>query len=273
LLKVQWPEKVCSLRATKVRLFVEADLLAEGEVVLSHTQAHYLTRVMRLAAGEGVRLFNGRDGEWQARIEAVGRGGCVLRIGACLREQLAEPGPWLGFAPLKKDAQDILMAQATELGVEKLIPVHTRFTSVARVNRARLQAQVIEASEQCGRLTIPEVAAPCFLQNLLAEWPASRLLLFADERGFGRPIADAANGQPLATCSEPPGLLIGPEGGFTDDEVREILAHPRVAAVGLGPRILRAETAAVAALACWQALRGDWRRIDYPGSHDVRTEY
>lgn len=261
-----------SLRTTRVRLFVEADLQPGGEVVLSRMQTHYLTRVMRLVVREGVRLFNGRDGEWQAQIQAVGRGGCVLRIGGCLRAQLAEPGPWLGFAPLKKDAQDTLIAQATELGVEKMIPVHTRFTSVGRVNRPRLLAQAIESSEQCGRLNVPEVAAPCFLQNLLSEWPASRPLLFADERGFGRPIAEAANGQPLDACSEPPGLLIGPEGGFADEEVREILAHPCVAAVALGPRILRAETAAVAALACWQALRGDWRRIDHPGSHDVRTE-
>lgn len=260
------------MRTTRIRLFVETDLPAAGEVVLSPTQAHYLTRVMRLSVGEGVRLFNGRDGEWQARLQAVGRRGCVLRIGGCVRAQLAEPGPWLCFAPLKKDAQDILISQSTELGAEKLIPVRTRFTSVGRINRPRLLAQVIEASEQCGRLNVPEVAEPCLLQNLLSEWPAQRLLLFADERGFGVPIADAANGRPVGACTEPPGLLIGPEGGFADEEVRQILAHPSVTAVALGPRILRAETAAVAALACWQALRGDWSRIDHHGSQDVRTE-
>ena len=261
------------MRSRKVRLFVEAELAANGEVALSQRQAHYLTRVMRLSVGEAARLFNGRDGEWLARVEAVGRGGCILRITTLRREQRAEPGPWLAFAPLKKDAQDVLVAQATELGVERLLPVVTRFTGVERVNHERLRTQVIEASEQCDRLNVPEVAEPCSLPALLAGWPNTRQLLFADERGFGRPIAQAVGTSGVTACSVPPGLLIGPEGGFAAEEVREIIANSSVSAIDLGPRILRAGTAAVAALACWQALCGDWRRAHHPGSDDVGTEY
>lgn len=239
----------------KVRLFVPEPLQSDEEITLSGKQAHYLTHVMRLDVGSVLRLFNGRDGEWQGRLVAAGRGGCLVRIQDRLRQQQPEPGPWLVFGALKKDAQDTLVAQATALGVERLLPVITSFTSVSRVNVERLRVQGIEAAEQCGRLSVPDIGAIRPLAPVLAEWPAERALLFANERGTGTPIVDAL--QRLGHCAA--GLLIGPEGGFTDDEVRLILAHPCAAGVDLGPRILRAETAAVAALACWQALCGDWR--------------
>ena len=243
------------MRGEKVRLFVDAALAADIEVALSGKPAHYLMHVMRLGAGDALRLFNGRDGEWRARLVAGGRAGCRLRLDARLREQHPEPGPWLAFAPLKKDAQDTLIAQATELGAERLLPVLTRFTGVERLNLERLRAQAIEAAEQCGRLTVPAIAEPCPLPALLAQWPPARPLLFADERGSGRPVADVVS----ASRGLSPGLLIGPEGGFSAEEGRDLIARPFVVAVDLGPRILRAGTAAVAALACWQALCGDWR--------------
>lgn len=239
----------------KVRLFVDAALAADVEIAVSDKPSHYLLHVMRLGAGDALRLFNGRDGEWRARLVTGGRAGCRLRLDARLREQRPEPGPWLAFAPLKKDAQDTLIAQATELGVERLLPVLTRFTGVERVNTERLRAQAIEAAEQCGRLTVPSIADPCALPALLAQWPPARPLLFADERGSGRPVADVVS----AGRGSPSGVLIGPEGGFSAEEGRALIAHPFVTAIDLGPRILRAGTAAVAALACWQALCGDWR--------------
>lgn len=243
------------MRGEKVRLFVETALAADVEVAVHGKPAHYLLHVMRLGAGDALRLFNGRDGEWRARLVTGGRASCRLCLGARLREQRPEPGPWLAFAPLKKDAQDTLIAQATELGVERLLPVLTRFTGVERVNTERLRAQAIEAAEQCGRLTVPSIADPCTLPALLAQWSPARPLLFADERGGGRPVATAVRPGP----GPAPGLLIGPEGGFSEEEGCDLVARPFVTAVDLGPRILRAGTAAVAALACWQALCGDWR--------------
>jgi 16S rRNA (uracil1498-N3)-methyltransferase len=256
------------LRGTKVRLFVEERLTEDGDVSLTGKPAHYLTHVMRLGAGDSLRLFNGRDGEWRARLEQVSRGGCSLRLETPLRPQQPEPGPWLVFAPLKKDAQDTLIAQATQLGAERLLPVITRFTSAERVNRERLRSQAIEAAEQCGRLSIPAIDKDLTLAALLASWPPDRALLFADERGSGIPIAAA-----LRTLGRPPpGFLVGPEGGFAEEERDAIVDHPAATAADLGPRILRAETAAAAALACWQALCGDWRPIQSSGSENVRTE-
>lgn len=244
----------------KVRLFVQNELAAGTEAVIDGDRAHYVGRVMRLGAGDPLRVFDGRSGEWLACVVASGRGEVRLRIEMQLRPQLAEPGPSVLFAPLKKDAQDFLVEKATELGAECLLPVATRFTSVARVNLERLRAQSIEAAEQTGRLTIPQVEPLQSLEAALAAWSPSRPLLFLDERGAGAPIAEAAaamaaEGQALP----PPGLLVGPEGGFAAEEATAIAQMPFVVPVSLGPRILRAETAVIAALACWQALAGDWR--------------
>jgi len=238
----------------KVRLFVPDSLTADADLAVSGKPAHYLLHVMRLSVGDAVRVFNGRHGEWKASLAGRGRSDCHLRVEAPWREQRAEPGPWLAFAPLKKDAQDLLIAQATELGVERLLPVLTRFTAAERINLERLRAQAIEAAEQSERLTVPAIAEPRPLPALLAAWPLERQLLFADERG-GLPFAEA-----VRCISPPPGLLVGPEGGFSVEERTDLAVRPFVTAVGLGPRILRAGTAAVAALACWQALCGDWHK-------------
>lgn len=239
----------------KVRLFTPDALTAGADLVVSGKAAHYLVHVMRLAEGDDLRVFNGRDGEWRAILTERRRGDCRLRVDERLREQGSEPGPWLAFAPLKKDAQDLLIAQATELGVERLLPVLTRFTSVDRINLERLRAHAIEAAEQSRRLTVPVIDEPCPLAALLGRWPPERPLLFANESGGSLALADAVRGG-----SPPPGLLVGPEGGFSAEERADLVARPFVTAIGLGPRILRAGTAAVAALACWQALCGDWRQ-------------
>jgi 16S rRNA (uracil1498-N3)-methyltransferase len=253
-------------RAT-IRLFVDQDLEQGREIAVGDDQAHYLTRVMRLQPGDSLRLFNGRDGEWLARIGAVGRSGCALLLEAFLRGQRAEPGPVLAFAPIKKNRMHYLVEKATELGVERLLPVVTRNTVADRVNLDRMRAQAIEAAEQCGRLTIPEVDAAKPLDRLVSEWQTHRPLLFTDERGCGRPIADAvadcvarSDGSPLL-----PGILVGPEGGFAENEADALRALAFVTPVSLGPRILRAETAALAALACWQAFAGDWRPSNRSG--------
>ena len=247
--------------ATNVRLFVDQPLRQGREIAVGGGQANYLTRVMRLQSGDAVRLFNGRDGEWLARISAIGRGWCELLVSALLRAQHTEPGPALAFAPLKKEPMHVLVEKATELGAERLLPVVTRNTAAERVNLDRMRAHAVEAAEQCGRLTIPEIPEPTGLDALLDHWPERCPLLFMDERGSGQPIADA-----IAMCAgwspglpSPPGILVGPEGGFAVEEADALSALGFVVPVSLGPRILRAETAALAALACWQAFAGDWR--------------
>ncbi len=238
----------------KIRLFVDAGL-AEGAVVgLGHTQAHYLTGVMRLRAGDVVALFNGRDGEWSARIEGAGRGWCSLAVETRLRVQAAEPDLWLLFAPVKRARIDFVAQKATELGVSRLVPVQTRHTQVDRVNDERLRANAIEAAEQCGRLTVPEVAEAVKLDRLLRDWPVGRRILLCDESGTAPPAAQALG----AAEPGPWAVLIGPEGGFAGDELETLRRLVSVTAISLGPRILRADTAAISALTLWQALLGDW---------------
>ena len=242
--------------APRIRLSVVDDLAPDQVVGPAPNQAHYLRHVMRCRPGDEVALFNGRDGEWRARIEGFGKGWCSLAALEQRRRQAAEAGPVLLFAPIKRSRIDTLVEKATELGVTALQPVSTRRTTVARVNIDRLRLIAIEAAEQSGRLTVPEVTAPLALESLLEQWPVGRRLLFLDEAGGVAPLAEALAGAPPGQSWA---LLIGPEGGF-DDEEREILgARDFVIAAGLGPRILRAETAALAALALWQAVLGDWR--------------
>ncbi len=242
--------------APRIRLYVADDLAPDRVVGLAANQAHYLRHVMRCRPGDAVALFNGRDGEWRARIEGFGKGWCSLALLGQLRRQAVEAGPVLLFAPIKRSRIDALAEKATELGVATLQPVTTRRTTVTRVNVDRLRLIAIEAAEQSGRLAVPEVAAPIGLEALLGEWPTGRRLVFLDEAGGAPPLAEALAGAP-------PGdgwaLLIGPEGGFDDDERRLLRARDFVLAASLGPRILRAETAALAALALWQAVLGDWR--------------
>jgi len=236
-------------------LFVAGDLSAGAEAVLSPGQAHYLRNVMRQAPGAGVRLFNGRDGEWLAELRQLGKRDGRAAVTTRLRPQPAEPDLWLLFAPIKRGPLELLVQKATELGAARLQPAVSRFTDAARINVERLQSIATEAAEQCERLSVPLIAPAAPLSRLLDDWPADRSLLFCDERG----------GPPLAGQLETPGparpaaILVGPEGGFADDERDRLLAQPCVRPVSLGPRTLRAETAAIAALALWQALAGDGR--------------
>lgn len=238
----------------KVRLFVEDALLAGGEVTLSAAAAHYLGTVMRLAAGDAVLVFNGRDGEWRGEVIAIGKGKGRLAVAAPTRPQADEADVWLVFAPLKKGPMEVLATKATELGASRLVPALTRRTSASRVNLARLRAHAREAAEQCGRLTVPEVDAPVPFDRLLDGWDPGRRLIVADESGGGTPIVAALAG---FARHAPGAILTGPEGGFAPDELDALGKLPFVTRVGLGPRLLRAETAALAALACWQALAGD----------------
>ncbi len=239
----------------KVRLFVDQSLAAGATIGLSAERAHYLNHVMRSRRGGAVALFNGRDGEWRATIDAVERGWCSLSVAERLRPQGAEPDLRLAFAPVKRARIDFIAEKATELGVATLQPVFTRFTSVARVNTARLVANATEAAEQCGRLTVPRVLEPCSLERLLEGWPSERRLMWADESGTGA-TPERALGQAEAG---PWAVLVGPEGGFAPEERAALERLPFAVAVSLGPRMLRADTAVVAALSLWQHYLGDWR--------------
>ena len=235
------------------RLFVDFPL-AEGEsVALEADQAHYLVNVMRLGTGSAVALFNGRDGEWAAVISAVAKRGCTLRVERCLRPQADGPDLWLLFAPVKGPRTDFIAEKATELGVAVLQPVLTRRTVANRVNLDRLAANAREAAEQCERLTVPEVRDLVPLETILGQWPAERRLMFCDETGVSPPALAALKAAPRG----PWAVLIGPEGGFAAEELAAVKALPQAVPVGLGPRILRADTAAVAALTLWQAALGD----------------
>jgi 16S rRNA (uracil1498-N3)-methyltransferase len=239
------------------RLFVAAPLVEGAELTLEPQQTNYLVNVMRLGEGGSVLLFNGRDGEFNAAIAASSRREARLRVGARKRPQETAPDLDYLFAPLKHARLDYMAQKAIEMGARRLRPLITRRTQAARVNLERLRANAIEACEQCGAVWTPEVAPVETLENALRGWPADRLLVFCDEE------ADESN--PLdalarATAERGVGLMIGPEGGFDDEERALLLKVPRVLRLSLGPRILRADTAAVAALALIQATLGDWAR-------------
>lgn len=243
----------------ETRLFVEEPLAAGAVVGLDHARAHYLRSVLRLAPGAAVALFNGRDGAWTARLEGLGKGWASLTVESLLQAQQPEPDLWLCFAPIKRARLDFLAEKATELGASRLVPVMTRHTIVTRVNGERLAANAREAAEQCERLTVPAVAEPAKLEALLAGWPAERRLFLCAEAGAARPIAEALLDEAgLAEgAARPAAFLTGPEGGFSAAELDALAKLPFVVPVGLGPRILRADTAAIAALASWQAILGD----------------
>lgn len=234
------------------RLYVAGQLRAGGAIELSGPPAHYLGAVLRLGEGAEVKLFDDVTGEWLARVEQAGRKRMTLAVVRKLREREAVPDLWLLFAPIKRGRIDWLVEKATELGVDRIMPVLTRRTIVDRLNAERLRAHVIEAAEQCERTALPALDTPQKLDTLLGNWPAGRALLFADEAG-GEPLAEAAMPGPSA-------ILIGPEGGFTDEEREAIGSVAGAKPVSLGPRILRADTAAVAAISLWMAAAGDWNR-------------
>ncbi|MCS6986736.1 MAG: 16S rRNA (uracil(1498)-N(3))-methyltransferase [Sphingomonadaceae bacterium] len=231
------------------RLFVAEELTGGRRLALPPAATHQLATVLRLEPGGELRLFDDRTGEWAARITAVGRRAVEVEVGAWLRPREAPPDLWLCAAPLRPERFAWLAEKATELGVARIVPVLTARTQFHRQNLERLRARMVEAAEQCGRTALPELAAPVPLAELLAGWPERRALLFADEEG----------GAPLRSVLAPPpaALLVGPEGGFAAAERALLLAHPAVRRVSLGPRLLRAETAAVAGVALWQATSGD----------------
>jgi 16S rRNA (uracil1498-N3)-methyltransferase len=236
------------------RLYVDAPLGAGAAVALEPEQAHYLTHVLRLKSGAGVLAFNGRDGEWAATIEAQRRS-ASLHVGDRVRAQTTPADLHYLFAPLKAARLDYMVQKAVEMGVAKLQPVLTRHTQAARVNTGRMRANAIEAAEQCGVLSVPDVEEPLPFAQMLAKREAARWMIFCDE--------DAAVANPIAALSTVPArsplaVLIGPEGGFADDERAALLKLPNVVRLCLGPRILRADTAAVAALTVVQAVAGDW---------------
>lgn len=240
------------------RLFVEVALAAGGTVALGREQTNYLLTVLRMKAGEAVVLFNGRDGAWIARIADDHRKGATLTVEVQSQHQTTPADLWFGFAPLKTGRLDYLVQKATEMGAAVIQPVITRYTQVHRLKREKLLANVIEAAEQCEVLSVPQVADEQPLAELIEHWQRDqglRRLVFCDE--------SAGAHSPLDTLRDleglPIGVLVGPEGGFSDEERSLLLAQDFVLPISLGPRILRADTAAVAALAVVQATIGDWR--------------
>ena len=243
------------------RLFVDAPLDDGAAVALTREQANYLVNVMRLKPGGAVLLFNGRDGEWRALLEVSGRKSAKLTVATRLREQPRADDLHYLFAPLKHARLDYMVQKAVEMGASRLGPVITRHTQAERVNLARMRANAIEAAEQCGILAIPEIAEPVKFEAFVRAWTADRLLVFCDEDADVKdPVAalSAARGGGLAGPL-PVSVLIGPEGGFAEEERAMIGELPNVVRLALGPRILRADTAAVAALSLVQAVLGDWR--------------
>lgn len=238
-------------KGAKVRLYVDHPLGGRQSVPLTREQAHYLFGVLRLGPGDGVLLFNGRDGEWQASVADAGKRGGKLSCGEQTAIQGAPPDLWLLFAPIKKARTDFIVEKAVEMGAAKICPVQTEFTNAERIRRDRLQAHATEAAEQCGATYVPQVSELARLDRVMSEWPAGRNLMFCDETlaGDGARLPD----EPGAWA-----ILIGPEGGFSDTERDRLAGMGQAHAVALGPRILRADTAAVAALTLWQSALGDW---------------
>ncbi len=244
----------------RARLWVDEALAADAEFALNPADSHYVTTVMRLRAGDALALFNGRDGEWLGKITSAGKRTVGLTLSEQLRQQQPEPDLWLVFAPVKRARIDFIAQKATELGVSRLLPVMTERTNVSRVNAARLQANAKEAAEQCERLVIPQVSETQSLAELISAWPTGRRLMFCDETLSGGPALEVL--QKAAAGNSDPGpwaVLTGPEGGFSDHEHELLRAQEYTLAVTLGPRLLRADTAALAALTLWQAVLGDWR--------------
>ncbi|WP_375258536.1 16S rRNA (uracil(1498)-N(3))-methyltransferase [Citreimonas sp.] len=236
-----------------VRLFVTHPLGPGQPVPLTREQAHYLFGVMRLTAGAEVAVFNGTDGEWRAVVAEAGKKGGTLNCVTQAVPQGEPPDLWLCFAPVKKARTDFIVEKAVEMGVRRILPVATEFTNSERFRQDRHQANAVEAAEQCGATFVPEVAELVRLDRLLADWPDERHLMFCDETRAG-PATTLAGAQ-----RGPWAILIGPEGGFSAPERARLATLKTAHAVSLGPRVLRADTAAVAAMTLWQAALGDWR--------------
>lgn len=239
------------MAVAKIRLYVDHPL-GEGQCVpLNRDQAHYLFGVMRLSMGDAILLFNGHAGEWRATVAEAGKRGGLLTVEEQTRPQQNPPDLWLLFAPIKKARTDFIVEKAAEMGAARICPIQTDFTNAERIRQDRLQAHAVEAAEQCGGTYVPEVANLARFSTLMESWPQDRQIMFCDEALAG-----------ASTLPEPKGdkwaILIGPEGGFSETERTRLQAHPTAHPVSLGPRILRADTAAVAAMTVWQQQFGDW---------------
>ncbi|MEM6389368.1 MAG: 16S rRNA (uracil(1498)-N(3))-methyltransferase [Pseudomonadota bacterium] len=241
----------------KIRLYVAQALHTGTSVPVTRDQANYLYAVMRLRAGERILVFDGLSGEYAATVQDISKRGGLLRIEAQTRPLLPPPDLWLLFAPIKKARTDFIVEKAAEMGVARICPVLTEYTNSERIRRDRLQAHAIEAAEQCGNTFVPEVVELAPLSRILSDWPSDRRLIFADEARVGE-----VNRMPTPEASvtrDPWAVLIGPEGGFSPAERERLTAMDQVQVISLGPRILRADTAVVAALTLFQASLGDWR--------------
>jgi 16S rRNA (uracil1498-N3)-methyltransferase len=238
------------------RIYLDAGLAGGQEVSLDRDQANYLLNVLRLKRGDAVLLFNGREGEWQATLSGTGKRELTATVDARLREQPRPLDLHFLFAPLKHARLDYTVQKAVEMGVSRLQPVMTQHTQVARLNLERMRANAIEAAQQCGVLILPEIKEPLAFKSIAGNADADRLLIFCDEDAE---VTDPVAALVAARSTMPMAVLIGPEGGFAEDERAALLRRPNVVRIALGPRILRADTAAVAALALVQAVLGDWR--------------
>lgn len=238
--------------ASKIRLHVDHPLSKGQSVPLSPDQAHYLFGVMRQGVGSDVSLINSKDGEFRAEVVQAGKRKGVLRVDEQTAPLQMPPDLWLLFAPIKKARTDFIVEKATEMGASRICPVQTDFTNSERIRRDRLQAHAVEATEQCGGTYVPEVAELARLDRMLSDWDPSRQIMFCDEAKVGDQLT-------LPDMSDQPwAILIGPEGGFSDSERTKLREMNHAHAISLGPRILRADTAAVAALTLWQSRLGDW---------------
>ena len=240
------------MKDAKVRLYVDQPLGVGQSVPLGRDQAHYLFGVMRLAVGAHILLFNGKDGEWRAEVVQAGKRAGELSCIEQTKPLQMPPDLWLIFAPIKKARTDFIVEKAAEMGAATIMPVQTEYTNSDRICQDRLQAHALEAAEQCGGTYVPDVTDIQKLERLLADWPEDRNLMFRDEAEVG---AAKTLG---ATTGDKWAILIGPEGGFSPKERERLHAHPKAHVVSLGPRILRADTAAVAAMTVWQQQLGDW---------------
>ncbi|SMX45837.1 16S rRNA (uracil(1498)-N(3))-methyltransferase [Actibacterium lipolyticum] len=236
----------------KIRLYVEHPVGQGQTILLDRDQAHYLFGVMRLTVGAEILVFDGQNGEWLAEVVEAGKRGGALECKAQTKPLQLPPDLWLLFAPIKKARTDFIVEKAAEMGAARICPVQTDFTNSERIRRDRLQAHAVEAAEQCGGTYVPEVAELAKLDRILADWPEDRQLMFCDESLVGARAALSAE------KADKWAILIGPEGGFSEAERKRLHAMPQATAVSLGPRILRADTAAVAAMTLWQSTLGDW---------------
>ena len=244
-----------SEKKAKIRLYCETKLVPGLEIRLNEKQGHYLINVMKLMAGDTIFAFDNENGEFLCTLKTADRKNCLLEVSEQTRGFEKCPDIWLLFAPVKKERTDYIIEKATELGISKILPVYTAYTNAETVRTERYRAQAVEAAEQCRRLDVPEIIPVQTLTNILKNWDINRIIFLMDESGGGQPALESFQ----TAAGKPAAILVGPEGGFSEEELLLLRRQPFVRGISLGPRILRAETAVAAALALWQAAAGDWK--------------